>query len=438
MQSDLLSKRKPISHLLKKLPSSSYNYQFSLDFDMYRSTQLGDLSQLFKYCYIENLMRPIVSSSSLHALLHNHYLFSSSNADFLLYYKSQENPVHSLEDEVQRCEIESLPKFGMHAVVYTWDGEQWNIDETCEASNKAPACHVMVYNNKMYIVYTELMTYLDQYDSESGQRKSYEITEDYLEYAEEFLIRDIGRRYDYMHYGIKSPEKDKGHEYAGRSKSDTTKSFHDELTEATRDTNFCIVYTNSSECFSRMSSYTNIDHIDYLDLILPESLIFEYNLQDLDNSFIPEEETTLSSLVLSQYIRRDKYFNEGNPLETSILATEQVLPKHASSEDEVRFDSMPSENESESLDSIHSEENCTLPQYPKVLFTRSSSAKGYWSLYYDNDVDMIELISRNTHSKSESFGTESWETESVAIMVSFSDFDSFDGGKKNSSYISDN
>lgn len=450
MQSALLGRRKPISELLAKLPLSSYNSQFTLDFDMYRSTQIEDLSQLFKYCYIENLMRPIVSSDLLQSLLEKQSFYSAAEADFLFYYKTQQNPVHNLEDQVQKIEVESLPSFGINSVVYRWDGKQWNIDEKCETGGRVPVFHVMIYNSKMYILYTEIMTYLDHYDPVNGQRKYYEITQDYLDYAEEFLMRNRGKSIDYTDNEAKSPEKVEKQGRDKRRKSDTTKSFHFELTEATRDSEFFQFYTQSSDSYSAMSSYKDMDHVDYLDLILPDSPRFKYSLQDLDNSLTFEEETTVPILLMSQYIRRDKYFNEGNYLETSILQTEQVSPKHASSEGDVSFGSMPSENElenlysmpleneSESLDSIHSEKSCTSPQFPQTLLTRSSAAKGYWSFYYDHDMNKTEIISRKTLSRSESFGTSSWATESIAMMGSLLDLGSLDDGiQGNNSYMSD-
>ena len=105
MTSDLLDRRKPIYNLLQKLPCFSDISNSDLQFDMYCRTSFDDISMVLKYCYIQNLLRPITTHQQIQAFIKKHYFYTSKNIDFLLRYKTSECPIHTLEDSVQYYEI---------------------------------------------------------------------------------------------------------------------------------------------------------------------------------------------------------------------------------------------------------------------------------------------------------------------------------------------
>lgn len=449
MPSPLFTKRKPISHLISKLPDTSINSQLSDKFDMYRSTRIPDLSLLLQYCYIENLMRPIVKPPFIQELILKHFHYSAE-LEFLVRYKTQDFPMHSFEDNVTISDIERLPQFGVNIEIFLWDGRNWSVDERYEANGKAPICYVMLYKSKMYILYTELMTTLDNYDPKTGRRKVNNFTEDYLSYAEEFLMSDK-EGYSTQEETPSLRKAEESPRWPEKLRLDSMKSLQYEPNESTGDTEFLFNSGTSMTC-SNMSSFKEVD---YIDLILSNSNMIVYDPVEHGNSFIHEEETKVPSLPSSMYKRRDLYFNETSRLETTILHTEPMSPKNFSSDEDVVFDSMSSDepldsseplkhdddiiqeiDEEDELDSIHSEGGCNPPQYPHTLRTMSSSAKGYWE--DGKDVSKDENICKKSLSSSESFGTSSWATESIANLASLSDFEFFDGSMKgNSSCISD-
>jgi hypothetical protein len=419
---------------------------------MYRSTRINDLPLILQYCYIENLMRPIIKPNFIQALLFKHFLYSSE-LEFIVHYKIQDFPMHSFEDNVTQSDIERLPSFGINFEIFTWDGRNWVVDERYEANGKAPICYVMSYKSKMYILYTELMTHLDNYDPQTGRRKMNTLSEDYLSYAEEFLMSDK-EGYSTQEDTPSMRKAEESPRWPERLRLNSLRNLQYELAEATGDTEFAL-NSGTSITSSDMSSLKQIEQVDFLNQMLPESDMFVYDSVEHGNSFIFEEDTTVPSLLLSMYKRRDVYFNETSRLEGNILHTEQMSPKNFFSDEDVLFDSMSLDehgdsaeksdhdvdisqeiSERDELDSIHSEGSCNLPQYPHALRTISSSAKGYWR--EGKDLSKTENICIRDLLLSESFGTSSWATESIANMASLSDFEFFDGNIQGfSSCISD-
>lgn len=392
MPNSLVNRRKPISSLLSKLPAYSEISYLDLKFDMYCSTTFEDISMVLKYCYVQNLLRPITSYQYIQSFLQKHYFYTSNNIDFLLRYKASKYPVHSLEDHVQSCEIEIMPKLGIRFRVYRWISQEWTVDERFEISGRAPICYLMEYNSKMYILYTDVMTCIDQYDPITGRRRFDEITMSYLMHAEQILMYNTVKTLEF------TPQKNRNEGKKEKNRKLAVKMIiQEETVETTKDTDLSLGNSGNSELFSGFDKYnTPRDN----ELVLETKKEVELNSLDFDET----DEPSVLKLVSCRYNRRDRYFKEGCKKAMTILLSKYISPKVLSTSGSVVFESEISIESSSS------------PQIPKSLFVRSTAAGGYWSVSsYSN---LSDSISKLKLVKSDSSNSSLWETNSVAILES--------------------
>lgn len=384
--SDLLNRRKPVSNLLKKIPCFSEISNLHLQFDMYCSTHLDDICMVLKYCYIQNLLRPITTHQQIQAFIQKHYFYTSSNIDFLLRYKASRYPVHKLEDSVQYQEIATMPVLGIKYRVYKWTETSWEINERFDMSGRAPVCYLLEYRSKFYILFTEVMTYIDQYDPQTGYRRYYDIPESYIIYAEQCLFYSNDKSIGF------SPKRLIKEGWRDEKANFEDKVGYNEDTPATKkDSEISI------EVLANLDRQNNIRDVR-------KRLFVDDSDSELDSIHSERRETSASSVASCRYNRRDKYFKENVKSAMNILMSKYISPKVLSTNGSVNFDS------------VFTSQGSSSPQLPKILCLTSASAKGYWNI--SKKACLSDSMSELPSRRSDSFQSSICETNSFSILES--------------------
>lgn len=386
MTSDLLNIRKPISNLLQKLPCFSEIQNLDFQFDMYCSTQLDDISMVLKYCYMQNLLRPITTHKQIQAFIQKHFFYTSKNIDYLLKYKASECPIHTLEDCVQYYEIATMPILGIKYRLYKWTEATWLVNEQFDISGRVPVCYLLEYKGKFYILFNEVMTYIDQYDPQTGNRKYFDIAESYVINAEQYLFYSNDKIIE-----ISPKRLFKECWRNERTKSEGKVSYSDETPEATKDTE------NSIGIFHDLDRENNTRDVR-------KKLFVNDSVYELDSTGSKRCETSASLVASCRYNRRDRYFKDSFKSAMNILMSKYISPKVLSTSGSIHFDS------------IFTSEGSSTPQLPKILSLRPAGAKGYWNI--SHNPFLSDSNSEHIPRRSDSFQSSICETSSFVISES--------------------
>lgn len=178
-----LDTRKTISLLHNEIPNCPYLDTLSDTYDMYRRVSVSFLTMVTHYSYLEHLARPITTSQEFSEFLNNLQNSVSSKLLYLTSARNSVNPVHILEDRIKEHHLDIIPSVDIKCVLYRFKGTGFKIEEHIPKSNKYPICYVLTYDDKYYILYTPVMSFLDGYDSYTGERKHNIIPDSFIEYA---------------------------------------------------------------------------------------------------------------------------------------------------------------------------------------------------------------------------------------------------------------
>lgn len=183
-----LKPRKTISLLHEDVPGYPYLDSLSETFDMYRRVSVSFLTDVANYCYLEYLARPIVSSDEVSSFLNKFNKRTSSQFLFLTSARKSESPVHTLEDRIKEQHLDLLPPIGIKCVLYNVGASCFEIEEHTPSCNKYPICYVLSHDQKYFILYTPVMSFLDGYDPYTGDRKQLIIPDTFIQYAKGVLV----------------------------------------------------------------------------------------------------------------------------------------------------------------------------------------------------------------------------------------------------------
>ena len=224
------------------------------------------------------------------------------------------------------------------------------------------------------------MSYIDQYDPQTGNRKYYDIAESYILYAEQCLFYSNDKTIEF------SPKR----LLKECCRNEDKVSYSDETLETKKDSESIGILDN----FDRLNNRRDVR----------KKLFVEDSGSELDSIGSERRETSSSSVASCRYSRRDRYFKESFKSAMNILMSKYISPKVLSTSGSVNDES------------IFTSEGSSAPQLPKILCLRSASAKGYWNI--SQKACIYDSISELNPARLDSFISSIFERSSSAILES--------------------
>lgn len=183
-----LDSRKTISLLNDEIPHCPYLDTLSETFDMYRRVSVSFLTMVTHYSYLEYLARPIITPEEVSKFLNKLRKRVSSQLLYITSARKSVCPVHILEDRVEEQHLDLLPPVGIKCILYKLKGTGFEIEEHTPNSMMYPVCYVLTHDDKYFILYTPVMSFLDGYDPYTGERKQHIIPDTFIQYARGVLV----------------------------------------------------------------------------------------------------------------------------------------------------------------------------------------------------------------------------------------------------------
>lgn len=168
MDDPVVTSRQPIANL--KLPENSECAKLYDKFDMYREVSTGIMRDALCFGYLEHLFRVSTQAKEVTDALKTFPRSLQNKLSEFISLKEEilQESLHILDTKINKEDLK-LVKINLLNISYKWDGKKLITEEIEEGKNELlPVCYTLMWRNKYYLLYTPNMSYVDGYDSFTG------------------------------------------------------------------------------------------------------------------------------------------------------------------------------------------------------------------------------------------------------------------------------